>query len=138
MSYLPAPRYGTQDTLLAAAVVRASKAELEDPGVAAARSQLAAVMGRYQGIMARLDSARLELDMTRTAFRYRYSVITPAEIAKRPTKMTAQLIGIASVMLAAFLAYLCSALLDWQTGRILETWQIRRYLKVEVLGEMEP
>jgi hypothetical protein len=27
---------------------------------------------------------------------------------------------------------------DWQAGRILETWQIRRHLKIEVLGEMEP
>jgi uncharacterized protein involved in exopolysaccharide biosynthesis len=131
------PHYGTQD-LLTAAVVHATTKELEDPGVAAARSRLAAVMDRYQGIMARLDSARLELDMTRTAFRYRYSVITPAEIARHPAKETAPLLGVASVLAALVLAFLCAALADWQTGRILETWQVKRYLKIEVLGEIGP
>ena len=136
-SIAASPRYGTQD-LLTAAVVRATKKELEDPGLAAARSKLAAAMDRYQGIMAKLDSARLELDMTRTAFRYRYSIITPAEIARHPAKATAPLLGVASVLAAIALAFLCSALADWQTGRILETWQVRRYLKVEVLGEIGP
>jgi hypothetical protein len=131
-----APRYLSPDSLLNSLV--RNKAELEDPGVAAARSKLGAVMERYQGIMSRLDSARLELDMTRTAFRYRYSVATPAEVPRRPSKATAPLIGVAAVLMGLLLAFGCPALADWQAGRILETWQIRRHLKIEVLGEMDP
>jgi hypothetical protein len=47
-------------------------------------------------------------------------------------------LGIGSVLAAFVLAFLCAALADWQTGRILETWQVRRYLKLEVLGEIGP
>jgi hypothetical protein len=43
----------------------------------------------------------------------------------------------AALPVAALLALLIGVLADLSKGRILETWQIRRKLKMEVLGELE-
>jgi uncharacterized protein involved in exopolysaccharide biosynthesis len=116
----------------------AAKFPLEDPRTGAARARLEATMRRYQDVIARLDSARLELDITRTAYRYRYSVVTPAEVPRGPKKRTPQIIGIASLLAGALLALLAAAAVDFRSGRILETWQVRRLLGVEVVGELDP
>jgi hypothetical protein len=117
--------------------LRSPVSEREDPALAPARGKLEAAIHRYQDVMARLDSARLELDITRTAFRHRYAVITPAEVPRGPKKPIAQLITAGSLLAAALLALLFAALADWRAGRVLEVWQIRRQLKLEVLGELE-
>jgi uncharacterized protein involved in exopolysaccharide biosynthesis len=114
------------------------KASQQDPSLAPARSRLDAAIFRYQNVMANIDSAKLELDITRTAFRYRYSVITPAELPRGPKKPIALLVGVGSVLGAIVVAMLGAASADWQGGRILEAWQVKRRLKLEVLGELEP
>ena len=43
-----------------------------------------------------------------------------------------------SVIGAALLALLMAAGADLGSGRILEEWQVRRQLKLEVLGEFDP
>jgi hypothetical protein len=109
----------------------------EDPALAPARSKLEAAIHGYQDVMARLDGARLELDITRTAFRYRYTVITPAEVPRRTKKPITELVTIGSLLAAALLALLGSAAADWRSGRVIETWQVRRRLKLEILGELD-
>jgi hypothetical protein len=130
---LPAP-----DVRRPAPLAAETKTVHEDQSLAPARSRLDAAIYRYQEVMARVDSAKLELDITRTAFRYRYSVITPAEIPHGPKRPIALLVGVGSVLAAVLLAFLGAAGADWRTGRFLETWQIRRRLKIDVLGELEP
>jgi uncharacterized protein involved in exopolysaccharide biosynthesis len=114
-----------------------NKPRVEDPRTAAAHAQLEASIRRYQDVIARLDSARLELDITRTTYRYRYSVVTPAEVARRPTKRTPELVGVASVLAGVLLALLGAAAADYRSGRILEAWQVRRRLKLELIGELD-
>jgi capsular polysaccharide biosynthesis protein len=87
--------------------------------------------------MGRIDSQTLELDFQRTAVRYRYSVQTAAEVPRSPKKPIALLVGIGSVLGAILVALLSAATADWLTGRVLETWQVRRRLKLEVLGEFD-
>ncbi|MDP9151549.1 MAG: hypothetical protein M3O36_16635 [Myxococcota bacterium] len=109
-----------------------------DPSLAPARKRLEAAIERYQDIQARIDSAKLELDISRTAYRYRYSVITPAEVPRVPKKPVALLVGIGSVLAAVLLAILGAAATDRYRGHVLETWEVRRRLKLDVLGELEP
>ncbi|MDP9035923.1 MAG: hypothetical protein M3O50_14070 [Myxococcota bacterium] len=109
-----------------------------DPSLAPARKRLEAAIERYQDIEARIDSAKLELDISRTAYRYRYSVITPAEVPRVPKKPVALLVGIGSVLAAVLLAILGAAATDRYRGHVLETWEVRRRLKLDVLGELEP
>jgi uncharacterized protein involved in exopolysaccharide biosynthesis len=111
--------------------------EYESPAAQLAKSKLQGAIERYQNIQARIDSAKIELDITRTAFKYRYTVITPAELPKSPKKPIAQLLGLAALPFAGILAFLLAAALDLASGVFLETWQVARRLKVEVLGELE-
>jgi len=79
----------------------------------------------------------VELDITRTLYKHRYIVVTPAELPNKPKKATAQRIGVGSMVGAALLAIVLSALADLVGGLILESWQVRRRLKIEVLGELD-
>jgi uncharacterized protein involved in exopolysaccharide biosynthesis len=111
--------------------------QYESPAAQLAKSKLQGSVERYQNIQARIDAAKIELDITRTAFKYRYTVITPAELPKQPKKPIAQLLGLAALPFAGILAFLLAAALDLASGVFLETWQVARRLKVEVLGELE-
>jgi hypothetical protein len=62
---------------------------------------------------------------------------TPAEVANKPKKPIAQALAGLSLPIAAFLALLIGTALDLFKGRLVETWQVRRRLKTEVLGELE-
>jgi hypothetical protein len=86
----------------------------------------------------RIDGANMELEIARTAFKYRYTVVTPAEVPRKPKKPIATLVGVMSVIGAAVLALLMAAGADLGSGRILEEWQVRRRLKLDVLGEFDP
>ncbi|MGH7271094.1 MAG: hypothetical protein ACREJ3_11750, partial [Polyangiaceae bacterium] len=110
----------------------------EDGPMQLARSKLEATIRSYEDVMSRIDAANIELDITRTAFKYRYTVVTPAEVPKKPKKRTALIIGAGSVIGAALLALLLAAGADVGTGLILESWQVRRRLKLDVLGELDP
>lgn len=132
------PGIGAVEVRRPIALPTEGKSAYLDQRLAPAHSKLDAAIYRYQDIMARIDGAKLELDIKRTAFRYRFSVITPAEVPRSPKKPIAVLVGIASVLAAFVLAFLAAAAADWRAGRFLETWQIRRRLKIDVLGELEP
>jgi uncharacterized protein involved in exopolysaccharide biosynthesis len=108
-----------------------------DGTVQLAASKLAAAIHAYQEATSRLDAAQVELDITRAIYKHRYTVVTPAEVPKKPKKPTAEIIGIGSVVAAALLAILLAAGSDLLSGSILETWQVRRRLKLEVFGELD-
>lgn len=109
----------------------------EDPRAQLVRSKLDGAIRRYQDAVTRIDGANMELEIARTAYKYRYTVVTPAEVPRKPTKPIATTVSVGSVIGAALLALLAAAGADLGSGRILEEWQVRRRLKLEVLGEFE-
>jgi uncharacterized protein involved in exopolysaccharide biosynthesis len=102
-----------------------------------ARSKLDAAIRSYQEVGDRLDAANVELDIARAAFKYRYTVVTPPEIPKKPKRPIVWIVGIGSVCAALLLAFLVAAAADVRRGRIVEVWQVRRKLGLDVLGELE-
>jgi uncharacterized protein involved in exopolysaccharide biosynthesis len=108
-----------------------------DGRVQLAQSRLASAIRAYEDAMGRIDSAKVELDITRAAYKYRYTVVTPAELPKKPKKATAQSVAAGSIVGALVLAILLAAAADMLAGSILESWQVRRRLKLEVLGELD-
>jgi uncharacterized protein involved in exopolysaccharide biosynthesis len=108
-----------------------------DPAIALLKAKLGEAVRKYQEVEGRIDSANIELDITRTAFKYRYTVLTPAEVPSKPKKPIAMGIGIGAIPLALLLAMLIGTVVDLARGRVVETWQVRRKLKMEVLGELE-
>jgi chromosome segregation ATPase len=109
----------------------------EDENVSYARSRLKIAMANYDELLDRIEGARIELDTARAAFKYRYSVISPAQVPKRPEKpKPATFLGI-GIFMALVLALLTTTLLDLSSGRILESWQVERRLGLPVLGEVK-
>jgi uncharacterized protein involved in exopolysaccharide biosynthesis len=110
----------------------------EDPQTQLARSKLEGAIRRDQEAVARIEAANMELEVARTAFKYRYTVVTPAEVPRKPKRPVGLLVGVGSVIGAALLALLLAAGADRRSGRILEEWQVERGLRLEILGEFDP
>jgi hypothetical protein len=102
-----------------------------------AQSTLGSAIRAYEDAMGRIDQAKVELEITRAAYKHRYTVITPAEIPGKPKPSKAQAVGLGSVIGGALLGLLLATALDLLKGRVLEPWQVRRRLKLEVLGELD-
>jgi uncharacterized protein involved in exopolysaccharide biosynthesis len=100
-------------------------------------TKLGAAIREYEDAMGRIDSARVELEITRAAYKYKYTVVTPAELPKSPKKATARTVAMGSVIGGILLALLLAAGIDLAKGSILESWQVRRRLKLQVLGELD-
>jgi uncharacterized protein involved in exopolysaccharide biosynthesis len=105
--------------------------------LALSESRLSLAMRAYQDALTRLDAAKVELDITRTISQHRYTVLSPAEVPRKPRKATASVVAAGGVMGGAIFAILLAATIDWVAGRILESWQIRRRLKLDVLAELD-
>jgi hypothetical protein len=122
-----------------AAVLPQARRLLDGEGTAEqyAKSRLRFAIQEYESLVQRIDAARIELDTARAAFKYRYSVIRPAQFPK--TAITPKIpkvlaVGTLAALLAAFAA---AAFLDWRRGRIVERWQVERMVGVPFLGQME-
>ncbi len=112
--------------------------EQDNPVLARARQRLESAIHDYQDATSRVDGARLELEFARRACRYRYRVITPPEVPRGTKKPMSTIIGVGAIFAGLLLALLASAGADLSTGVLLETWQVRRQLKLEVLTEIDP
>jgi hypothetical protein len=108
-----------------------------DGALQLAQSKLEAAIRTYQEAAGRSDAARVELDITRAAYKHRYTVYTPPEVARKPKKATAFFVGLGSVVSALLLALLLATAADMSTGLVLESWQVRRRLKLDILGELD-
>jgi uncharacterized protein involved in exopolysaccharide biosynthesis len=101
------------------------------------RTQLDYALQKYESLVGRIDAARIELDTARAAFAYRYVVIRPAEISKKPTKPNIPLLMGMGVFAGIFLAFAGTTFLDWRRGILLEPWQVDSRAGVPVLAEFE-
>lgn len=108
----------------------------EDPAVEQARTTLRMATAKYEELMLRSDAARLELDTARAAFKFRYSVVRPAEVPRRPVKPSVPLMAVATLLAAVALGLLAGATRDLWRGRLVEAWQVEHALGLEVLSEV--
>jgi uncharacterized protein involved in exopolysaccharide biosynthesis len=109
----------------------------EDPAMLVARDQLRMATARYQDLLMRIDAARIELDTARAAFKYRYSVVSPALTPRKPISPNVSFIILGGVLGAIACAFLASTLLDLKGGRLIEAWQVEAQLGVPVLTELK-
>lgn len=111
---------------------------LDDPVVDFARNTLRVASAKYEELMMRIDGARIEQDTARAAFKYRYSVVRPAAVPKKPVKPDVVVL-LALTFMAAFGAALISgAVRDWTSGRFVEAWQVESALKLPVVSQVKP
>jgi uncharacterized protein involved in exopolysaccharide biosynthesis len=119
-----------------APVVRSGDKRAEDLNADYARTRLRFAMEKYDVLLERIESARIELDTARAAFKYRYGIIRPPTFPRRPEKPKVPLVIAAGVIAALALGTLAAALADLLSGKILEPWQMSRGLGLPVLGQI--
>jgi len=107
---------------------------LEQPKVTAARIKLAATANKYEELIGRLDSARLELQAAQATFKYRYVIAEPPELPGKPEKSFGILFG---TLLTAATALTAAGVRELRRGRFVEPWQVRRKLPLPLLAEVE-
>ena len=78
---------------------------------------------------------RPELETARAAFKYRYTVIRPAQMPRGPSKPNSQKILTMGFAAAAGLALLTALASDLRSGKVFERWQIEREVIRHVLGD---
>jgi len=114
----------------------ASPEEGDDRGMEFLRAQLRMHMSTYDRLMERIDSVQMELDTAEAAFKYRYTVIHPAQMPLEPSKPKVGLISAAGYVLALLLALFAAVVADILDGRILKRWQVERIVDLPVLSEL--
>ncbi len=108
----------------------------EVPEVTFAKSRLKIATNDYEDLLDRLEGARIEMETARAAFKYRYSVITPARIPKAPVKPKVPLLVVGGLIMAVLMTGFIVIMLDFGGGRVLEPWQVDRQLGVPVMAEV--
>jgi uncharacterized protein involved in exopolysaccharide biosynthesis len=89
----------------------------------------------YQRMLERINAAQVELDAARAGYKYRYAVIWPAQVPKRPMSSPWKVLGLGTLA-SMFMALLAAVLAELKAGRVLERWQIERTLQLPVLAEL--
>jgi uncharacterized protein involved in exopolysaccharide biosynthesis len=107
-----------------------------DPTVTVAQDQLRVALARYQELLMRVEAARLELDTARAAFKYRFSVVNPAQTPRKATSPNVPLILLAGLIGGILFAFVACAGLDLWRRTLCEPWQIERQLKLPVLSSV--
>ena len=115
-----------------------SNSELsDDPLVEYSRNNLRVAAAKYEELLMRIDSARIEQDTARAAFKYRYSVVRPASVPKKPVKPNVAVILGLAAFLALAGAIVAGSLRDWLSGRLVEPWQVERAVDLKVLSQVK-
>jgi hypothetical protein len=96
----------------------------EDASVEYARAQLRYFGQQSAALRERIDAARIDLDTARAAFKYRYSIVAPPQIPRRPIKPRLPAVLLAAVLGGLFLALFATVASDVRAGLALERWQI--------------
>jgi uncharacterized protein involved in exopolysaccharide biosynthesis len=109
--------------------------EQDDPRLEYERGQLRLLLRQYTGMLERIEGARMELDTVKAAFKYRYTIITPPLMPKKPFRPNPVVLLAAGVLGGLCFGVFAAAVVDLRSGKILERWQIERRLGVPVLAE---
>jgi uncharacterized protein involved in exopolysaccharide biosynthesis len=94
-------------------------------------------LSQLQSILERTDGARIELAVSEAAFKYRYTVIKPAEVPREPESPNLRLILIAGLLLSVVVGVGAGLSADLISNRILEAWQVERQLGLPILGSVK-
>jgi uncharacterized protein involved in exopolysaccharide biosynthesis len=110
--------------------------EDRDPATVYARGQLRDAMDKYALLRTQVQGAQIDLETAQAAFKYRYSVLKPAQLPRRPTKPNIPVVVVASIVGGALVAVVLAVLATIREGKLVERWQIEHILARPILGEI--
>lgn len=109
----------------------------ENPSAAVSLERLRSRLSAQQQILKRIDAAKLERHIAQKSFKYRFTVLTPAEFPRKPIKPNALIISLGAVVAGLVLGVFAALARDVLSGRVLESWQVERGLGLPVLAELD-
>ena len=109
----------------------------ENPKAATALDEVRIRSVNLQQLRRRIETAKLETDIVKATFKYRYTLLTPAEFPRAPMKPNAKVIAIGGILAGLILGVFAALARDVLSGRLLQSWQVKRGLGLPVLAEME-
>ncbi|OJT25636.1 chain-length determining protein [Archangium sp. Cb G35] len=109
----------------------------ENPKAAVSLDEVRARTIIMQQLRKRIDGAKLERDISQASFKYRYTVLTPAEFPRTPVKPNAKVIALGGIFAGLLLGVFAALARDVLSGQLLQAWQVRRGLGLPVLAELE-
>jgi hypothetical protein len=113
----------------AAAFVQVVAQELDetrenaDPDIDLAKSQVRRALAKYGDLLERIAGARLEQETAQAAYKYRYTVLWPAQMPRHPFKPQPETIIPASLLAGLLVAIIGAALVDLHSRRAVEPSQ---------------
>ncbi len=110
--------------------------EDRDPMMVYARGQLRDAMDKYAALRTQIQTAQIDLETAQAAFKYRYTVVTPARLPRRPSVPNIPVVTLVSLVVAILCGLLLVVLVDLRRGRLLERWQLESLLNRPILGEV--
>jgi len=109
----------------------------DDPDLAAAQARLGSVLRKSDDVMAKLESARIELATAEADFKHRYVVVEEPEVPSAPLKPKKKFqLFLASLFAALLLGAVAGVVRELRKGHLVELWQVRQ-LGIELLGEVD-
>ncbi|MCY1072859.1 chain-length determining protein [Archangium lansingense] len=109
----------------------------ENPQAVSSLDELQSRTIIMQQLRKRIDSAKLERDIAEASFKYRYTLLTPAEFPRTPVKPNAKVIALGGIFAGLLLGVFAALARDVLSGQLLQAWQVRRGLGLPVLAELE-
>jgi hypothetical protein len=110
--------------------------EDRDPAMVYARGQLRDAMDKYATLRAQIQTAQIDLETAQAAFKYRYTIVTPARLPRSPTVPNVPVVILAAIIAGLFSGLVLAILADLRRGRLLERWQIEHLLGRPIIGEV--
>lgn len=109
----------------------------ENPKAAVSLDEVRSRTIIMQQLRKRIDGAKLERDIAEASFKYRYTLLTPAEFPRAPVKPNAKVIALGGIFAGLLLGVFAALARDVLSGQLLQAWQVRRGLGLPVLAELE-
>ncbi len=108
-----------------------------DPQLDYEAEQLRMLSTKYNALLDRIDSAHIDLETTKAAFRQRFIVIKPAQPALKADNLKPPMVIGAGLAMGLILALFASAATELMVGRIVKPWQVERLLDVKLLARLD-
>lgn len=112
--------------------------DIQDPRLEFERTQLDLLLRQHSYLLDRIDSSRVEMDTAQAAFKYRYSVISPPQMPKKPIQPYGLLITLSGLVGGIAMAFFSATVVDLRSRHVVERWQVERNLDLPVLADVRP
>ena len=108
-----------------------------DPEIVTILAELKKRQDNHDDLVHRLAGARIESEIANAAFEFRYKVTLPPIYPKKFVKPNVPLLLLGGALVGLILGCIFAIARDLLSRRILEAWQIDRFIGLRVLGEIE-